>query len=135
TAPLQGPKGVVPKLQKLAPAIPGVEHITTISGFSLLSLVRTSYNGFGFISMKEWGDRTTRAEQFQEIKARLNAAFSKVAETVAFGFSPPAIPGVGTSGGFTFILEDRSGGDVAFLASNTSKFLAARRATPVLTRG
>ena len=58
--------------RKSPPAYPGVEHVTTISGFSLLSLVRTSYSGFGFISMKEWGDRKTRDEQFQEIKARVN---------------------------------------------------------------
>jgi HAE1 family hydrophobic/amphiphilic exporter-1 len=69
-------------------------------------------------------------EQFQEIKARLNAAFSKVPETVAFGFSPPAIPGVGTSGGFTFILEDRSGGNVQFLSDNLNKFMAAARKRP-----
>ena len=112
------------------PSIPGVEHVTSVSGFSLLSLVRTSYNGFGFISMKEWGDRKTRAEQFQEIKARLNAELSKLPEGVAFGFSPPAIPGVGTSGGFTFILEDRSGGDVKFLSDNLNKFMAAARKRP-----
>jgi HAE1 family hydrophobic/amphiphilic exporter-1 len=127
---LQRTEEVMAKLQKVAADIPGVEHVTTISGFSLLSLVRTSYNGFGFISMKEWGDRKTRAEQFQEIKARLNAAFSKVPETVAFGFSPPAIPGVGTSGGFTFILEDRSGADVKFLSENLEKFVAAARKRP-----
>jgi HAE1 family hydrophobic/amphiphilic exporter-1 len=130
TASLERTEEAMAKLQKVAAAIPGVEHVTTISGFSLLSLVRTSYSGFGFISMKEWGDRTTRAEQFQEIKTRLNAAFGKVAETVAFGFSPPAIPGVGTSGGFTFILEDRSGGDVKFLSDNLNKFMAAARKRP-----
>jgi HAE1 family hydrophobic/amphiphilic exporter-1 len=130
TASLERTEEAMAKLQKVAAAIPGVEHVTTISGFSLLSLVRTSYSGFGFISMKEWGDRKTRAEQFQEIKARLNTAFSKVAETVAFGFSPPAIPGVGTSGGFTFILEDRSGGDVKFLSDNVNTFMAAARKRP-----
>jgi HAE1 family hydrophobic/amphiphilic exporter-1 len=53
-ASLQRTEAVVAKLQKVAAAVPGVEHVTTISGFSLLSLVRTSYNAFGFISMKEW---------------------------------------------------------------------------------
>jgi HAE1 family hydrophobic/amphiphilic exporter-1 len=118
------------KLQQVASGIPGVEHVTTISGFSLLSLVRTSYSGFGFISMKEWGARKTRQEQFQEIKARLNGAFSTVPGAVAFGFSPPAIPGVGTSGGFTFILEDRSGADVKFLSDNLNTFIAAARKRP-----
>src|SRR5258708_36144718 len=106
------------KVQKVAAGIPGVEHVTTITGFSLLSLVRTSYSGFGFISMKEWGDRKTREEQFQEIKARVNAAFSRIPEAVAFGFSPPALPGARTSGGFTFILEDRSEAGGKFLAYN-----------------
>jgi HAE1 family hydrophobic/amphiphilic exporter-1 len=130
SASLQRTEQVMAKLQKVAATLPGVEHVTTITGFSLLSLVRSSYTGFGFISMKEWGDRKTRAEQFQEIKARLNAAFGSIPEAVAFGFSPPAIPGVGTSGGFTFILEDRSGSDVKFLSDNVSKFMAAARKRP-----
>jgi HAE1 family hydrophobic/amphiphilic exporter-1 len=121
---------VVAKIQKIVSATQGVEHFTSVTGFSLLSLVRTSYNAFGFISMKEWGSRKTRAEQFQVIKARLNAELSKVPEAVAFGFSPPAIPGVGTSGGFTFILEDRSGGDIKFLSDNLNKFMAAARKRP-----
>src|SRR5260370_8151513 len=51
-------------------------------------------------------------------------------EGIALRFSPPAIPGVGTSGGFTFVLEDRSGKDIQFLASNLSTFLAALRKRP-----
>ena len=49
---------------------------------------------------------------------------------MAFSFSPPAIPGVGTSGGFTFILEDRAGKDVQFLSDNVNKFMAAARKRP-----
>ncbi|HTA44943.1 MAG TPA: efflux RND transporter permease subunit [Bryobacteraceae bacterium] len=126
-ASLQRTEEVVAKLQKVASQIPGVEDVTTISGFSLLSLVRTTYNAFGFITMKDWDSRKTRDQQFQTIKAKLNAAFAKEPESVSFGFSPPAIPGVGTSGGFTFILEDRSGGDVKFLSDNLEKFMAAAR--------
>jgi len=49
---------------------------------------------------------------------------------IAFGFSPPAIPGVGNSGGFTFVLEDRAGNDVQFLAKNLATFLEAARKRP-----
>src|ERR1700683_894757 len=87
---------VVAKIQKIVSATEGGDTFTSVRALSLLSLVRTSYNAFGFISMKEWGSRKTRAEQFQVIKARLNAELSKLPESVAFGFSPPAIPGVGT---------------------------------------
>jgi hydrophobic/amphiphilic exporter-1 (mainly G- bacteria), HAE1 family len=60
----------------------------------------------------------------------LNREFSRVPQAVIFGFSPPAIPGVGTAGGFTFLLEDRSGGDVQFLAKNVNTFLEAARKRP-----
>jgi len=129
-ASLQRTEAVVAKIQKIASETPGVEYMTSITGFSLLSLVRTSYNAFAFISMKDWGDRKTNSQQFQAIKAHLNAELNKLPESVAFGFSPPAIPGVGTSGGFTFILEDRSGSDPQFMSDNLNKFMAAARKRP-----
>ena len=96
----------------------------------MLSFVRTSYNAFFTVTLKPWDDRKPRAQQFQSIKAHLNRELSKLPAGVAFSFSPPAIPGVGTAGGFTFILEDRSGGDVQFLARNLAVFLDAARKRP-----
>jgi HAE1 family hydrophobic/amphiphilic exporter-1 len=129
-ASLSRTEDVLAKIQRIASATPGVEHVTAIAGFSLLTFVRTSYSAFAFVSMKDWGDRKSRAEQFQAIKAHLNQELGKEAESVSFGFSPPAIPGVGTSGGFTFILEDRSGADPQFLSDNLNKFMAAARKRP-----
>jgi hydrophobic/amphiphilic exporter-1 (mainly G- bacteria), HAE1 family len=108
----------------------GVQYTTSVVGFSLLSFVRTSYNAFYFVTLKPWGDRTSRAEQYQEIKAHLNQQLSNLPQGTVFSFSPPAIPGVGTSGGFQFVLEDRAGKDVQFLASNLNKFLAEARKRP-----
>ena len=51
---------------------------------------------------------------------------------VAFSFPPPAIPGVGASGGFTFMLEDRAGKNLEFLNDNLNKFMAAARKRPEL---
>jgi HAE1 family hydrophobic/amphiphilic exporter-1 len=99
-------------------------------GFSLLSFVRTSYNATFFVTFKPWDERTTRAQQFESLKANLNRELSKLPEAVAFGFAPPAIPGVGTAGGFTFLLEDRSGSDIQFLAKNLNTFLEAARKRP-----
>jgi hydrophobic/amphiphilic exporter-1 (mainly G- bacteria), HAE1 family len=117
-------------VEKIVSETPGVEYTTSVIGFSLLSFVRTSYNAFFFVTFKPWGERKTKAEQFQEIKAHLNAALSKLPEGIVFSFSPPAIPGVGTSGGFTFVLEDRAGKDVEFLSKNLDIFLAAIRKRP-----
>src|SRR5260370_1909309 len=121
---------VTKRIEKILAETPGVKYTTSVVGFSLLSFVRTSYNSFFFVTLKDWDDRKKREEQYQEIKARLNQELSQRPEGIAFGFSPPAIPGVGTSGGFTFVLEDRSGKDIQFLASNLSTFLAALRKRP-----
>ena len=117
-------------VEKILSETPGVQYYSSVIGFSLLSYVRTSYNAFYFVNFKPWSDRTTRAEQYQEIKARLNKELSKLPEGTAFSFSPPAIPGVGTSGGFQFVLEDRAGRDVQFLSDNLTRFMAAARKRP-----
>jgi len=66
--------------------------------------------------------------------AHINREFAKLPQGVAFAFSPPAIPGIGTSGGVTMVLEDRAGKDIAFLWDNTQKFLAEARKRPELAR-
>src|SRR5712672_1878518 len=129
-ASLQRTDAVARKIEDVLAKTPGVEYTTSVIGFSLLSFVRTSYNGFFFVTLKPWDERKSRAEQFQEIKQRINRELSQIPEGIAFSFSPPAIPGVGTSGGFTFALEDRAGRDVQFLASNLQTFLTAARKRP-----
>jgi len=129
-ASLQRTDEVARKIETALAHTPGVQYTTSVVGFSLLSFVRTSYNGFFFITLKPWDDRKSRDEQFQQIKQNINRELSTIPEGIAFSFSPPAIPGVGTSGGFTFVLEDRAGNDVQFLADNLNKFLAAARKRP-----
>jgi HAE1 family hydrophobic/amphiphilic exporter-1 len=129
-ASLERTSAAARQVEEILANTPGVQYTTSVVGFSLLSFVRTTYNGFFFVTLKPWSDRKTRAEQYQEIKVRLNQQLSKLPEGTAFSFSPPAIPGVGTSGGFQFVLEDRAGRDVQFLADNLNKFLAAARKRP-----
>jgi HAE1 family hydrophobic/amphiphilic exporter-1 len=112
---------------------PGVQYTTSVVGFSLLSLVADTYHAFFFVNFKPWSERTKPEEKYEAIKARLNRYLSTLPEGIAFAFPPPVIPGVGTSGGFQFILEDRSGKDVAFLAQNMKTFLDAARKRPELS--
>jgi HAE1 family hydrophobic/amphiphilic exporter-1 len=111
---------------------PGVQYTTSVIGFSLLSLVQNTYSAFFFVTFKPWSERTKPEEQYTAIKARLNQYLSSLSEGIAFAFPPPAIPGVGTSGGFTFMLEDRAGKDIGFLAQNLQTFLNAARKRPEL---
>ncbi len=134
SASLERTSAVAADVENILAKTPGVRYTTSVMGFSLLSFVRTSYNAFFFVTLKPWDERTSRAEQLQAIKAHLNRELSQLPGAIAFGFSPPAIPGVGTSGGFTFILEDRSGGDVQFLAKNLATFMEAARKRPEIAQ-
>jgi hydrophobic/amphiphilic exporter-1 (mainly G- bacteria), HAE1 family len=130
SASLERTSQAATQIENILANTPGVKYTTSVIGFSLLSFVRTSYNAFFVVTLKPWDERTTRAEQFQAIKAHLNQQLSKLPAGIAFSFSPPAIPGVGTAGGFTFILEDRSGSSIQFLAKNVNTFLEAARKRP-----
>jgi HAE1 family hydrophobic/amphiphilic exporter-1 len=124
---LQRTEATAHEIEDMLAKTPGVESTASVIGFSLLSLTRSSYNAFFFVTLKEWKDRKKREEQYQFIRQSINRKLTGLPQGIAFSFSPPAIPGVGTSGGFTFVLEDRSGKDVQFLADNVNKFLVATR--------
>lgn len=121
---------VAAKVQEILRKIPGVRYTTSVIGFNLLSTTQTSYNAFFFVSLDPWSTRTSRNKLYKEIQQTINRSLGGISEGIAFGFSPPAIPGVGSSSGFTFILEERSGKDMAFLAENLNKFLEAARKRP-----
>src|SRR5258705_909726 len=129
---LQRTEEAAHEIEELLAKTPGVESTASVIGFSLLSLTRSSYSAFFFVTLKEWKDRKAMEEQYQSIRQSVNRRLAGFPQGIAFSFSPPAIPGVGTSGGVTFVLEDRSGKDIAFLADNMNKFLAASRKRPEL---
>jgi HAE1 family hydrophobic/amphiphilic exporter-1 len=122
------------KLDAIFKTTPGIKYYTGVAGFSLLSLVTTTYNAFYFITLDDWDARDKQGLTADMMIRQLNQRLAGVAEAQAFAFAPPAIPGIGTSGGVTFMLEDRAGRDPAFLAENTTKFLAAARKRPEFTR-
>ncbi len=109
---------------------PGVEVFNTIVGYSILSQVNTTYNAYFSVTLKPWHERRKAEEKYAAIMANVNRELAKLPSTEAFAFSPPAIPGIGTSGGITFMLEDRGGKGIDFLAENTKKFLDAARKRP-----
>ena len=132
-ASLERTDAVCKKIEAIIQNTPGVKYCTTVEGFSLLSQVQATYNAFFFVTLKPWSERTKSDEQITGVNKHINAELAKLPEATASAFSPPSIPGVGTSGGFTFILEDRSGSqDPSFLSQNLDKFMAAARKRPEL---
>ena len=134
-ASLQRTEAAAEKVEQILFHTPGVRYTTRVAGFSLLSFVNTSYTGFFFVTLDDWKDRKSRETQYQEIVHHVNQELAKLPDGLALSFPPPAIPGVGTSGGFTFVLEDRAGRDVQFLADNLQKFVGAASKRPEIAPG
>lgn len=126
-ASLQRTSAAAQQVEKIILNTPGVAGCTSVIGFSLLSRVQDTYSAFFFVTEKPWSERNSDNETYSAIRNHISSELSKVQDGVGFSFTPPSIPGVGTSGGVTFILEDRSGSALQFLSDNVNKFMAAAR--------
>jgi HAE1 family hydrophobic/amphiphilic exporter-1 len=132
-ASLERTDDVARKIEGILAKTPGVQDYTTIDGFSLLTRVSTTNNAFYFVSLKPWSERKAASLQSDAIMANINRQLAQqIPQAVAFAFSPPAIPGLGSAGGFSMWLQDRSGGTVDDLGKNVQAFLAAASKRPEL---
>jgi len=132
-ASLERTDQVLHKIEGMLSTTEGVQYYTTVGGFSLLTGISSSYQGFFFVGLKSWDERAAPQVTARAIVDRLNQELAaQVPEAVALAFMPPAIPGLGNAGGFSLWLQDRSGGSVDFLDQQLQQFLAACRQRPEL---
>src|SRR5262249_24184482 len=82
-ASLQRTEAVTRQIEDALAKTPGVESTASVIGFSLLSLTRSSYTAFLFITLKEWGDRQKREEQYQFIRQSINRKFAGLTQGIA----------------------------------------------------
>jgi HAE1 family hydrophobic/amphiphilic exporter-1 len=80
------------KIEDTLSKIPGVQYTTSVVGFSLLSLVQSTYSAFFFVTFKPWSERTKPEEQYTAIKANINKQLAGLTDGLAFAFPPPASP-------------------------------------------
>ena len=124
---------VARKVDALLRETEGVANFNTIVGFSLLTRVTASNTAFYFVGLSPWEERGRPELHARAIVDRLNREMrATIPEAVAVAIMPPSIPGLGSQGGFSMWLQDRSGGSIDFLDENLQKFLAAARQRPEL---
>ena len=127
---LERTEEVARQAEEIIVKTPGVKYCSSIIGYSMLSQVQNTYSAFFFVTLEEWAKRKKPEEKYEAIKKDISAKMAGIPGAIGFAFPPPAIMGVGASGGVTFILQDRAGKDIEFLAANTNKFLEAARKRP-----
>jgi HAE1 family hydrophobic/amphiphilic exporter-1 len=130
-ASLQRTDVVTKKVEEIILETPGVETVTAVSGYSLLTSAIASNTGFFFVSLEEWGQRDRPQLHVKAIIDQLNRRFAmEVPEAVTFAFGPPAIPGLGTGSGFSMMLQDRGGSTPEYLDQQAQAFIQAAAQRP-----
>ncbi len=134
-ASLDRTDAVCKRVEAILAETPGIASYTTVTGYSMLTSAYASNNAFFFVQLKEWGERKAPSEHSKAIMAALNRTFAMtLPEATVFAFGPPAIPGLGTGAGFTFVLQDRTGQTPQALADEAQKFIAAASKRPEIGR-
>src|SRR2546427_925955 len=130
-ASLERTDAVAKRVEEIIGKAPGVEYVTTVTGYSLVSGAYASNTAFLFVSLKPWEERKAKSEHSFALISALNRQLAtEVREAIAVTFGPPPIVGLGSGSGFTIMIQDRSGGTPQFLSENVEKFLAAARQRP-----
>jgi hydrophobe/amphiphile efflux-1 (HAE1) family protein len=120
-------------MTKIALEQPGVNQVTSLTGFSLLESLNRIQIGTNFITLKDWSVRKSPELQADAIAMALNKKYAAIPEAQIFVFNPPAIQGLGTVGGFEFWIESRGDATIQTLESVTRDFIKKAGERPELT--
>ncbi len=133
-ASLQRTEAVADAFGRQMRAQPEVQDTFAITGLNILTGTNSPYAATVFAELKPWSKRDDAQHGAPALAARLNRLGAAVKEANVLVFNPPPIPGIGTAGGFEFVLEDRSGGDIQKFAGVLGDFLAQANKRPELAR-
>jgi len=119
------------EMMNLLDSIPEVGHYAALGGLNVVSFANKSNSGTIFVQLKPWDDRKLTSEQLVGVIQKKMARFKEATVVV---IRPPAVPGLGTTAGFSFILEQRQAGDVATFEKTLQNFLAELRKRHEISR-
>ena len=114
---------------------PGIAHYAALGGLNVVTFATKSNSGTVFVQLKPWDERTDKSLQLGSLIAALQRKFSSIEGANILVISPPAIPGLGATGGFTFELEQHeSSDDIKQFENVVQSFVAAANKRPELSR-
>jgi len=127
-------QAVMAEVSRLAASTPGVADVLEISGYNVIDLVKQPFAGFAFVILQPWGERKTPETQLPAIIDSLQREVAGIPGAQALVANAPAIPGLGSTGGFTFEIQDLNALGVDALAEAVSNFVDHARKRPELAR-
>jgi len=121
-------------IEEVAIAQPGVDHVVTLTGYSILENLPRTISGATFVTFKDWSERQTPALGARGILQSLYMKYSQIEEAQVFVFNPPAIQGLGTVGGFEFWVQNKGAATIEQLETITDAIIAESAHYPELSR-
>ena len=128
-ASLERTDEVTKEIEKIARTVPEVQTVLRITGRGMISGVGSNY-GMVIMRLKPWAERKGKGQDVQSIIGQMFGKTAGIRDARVIFFAPPTIQGFGTTGGFEFQLQDRSGGDIARFTKVSNDFLAALNQRP-----
>jgi multidrug efflux pump len=121
---------VVSRVVEIASANPAVQDVISITGFDILGGGQRTSAATLFVSLKAWDERAAHVQEL--IREMSMKAAETIREGLVLAFNPPAISGLGTTGGFELYVQNRGQADSAYLAQVTHELMAQATKAPEL---
>jgi len=127
-ASLERTTAAVARAQQIISEIDGVADCLQISGYSVLDGAAISSAGFCVVTFDDWSERGSPELHQSALIATMNRRLAAIQEASVFAFPMPSLPGIGVSGGFSFMLQDRGGAGLEQLQNVANEIAAAGNA-------
>ncbi|MEM7193239.1 MAG: efflux RND transporter permease subunit, partial [Pseudomonadota bacterium] len=124
---------VMKQVEQILEDNPGVENIISVGGYSILQSTVMPNSAFFIAVLKPWDQRTTKELSLRGIMESIGPKLAAIPQATIIPFVPPAIPGLGNTGGFEFVLQDTQNRPVGDLASALNGFIYTANGDPTLT--
>jgi hydrophobic/amphiphilic exporter-1 (mainly G- bacteria), HAE1 family len=123
------------KMMKIISETEGIKHYAALGGLNAITFATKANSGTIFTSLNPWDQRKNKSLQLKGIMATLQKKFAVIKEANILVISPPAIPGLGQTGGFTFELQQKgSTDDIKAFEKVVNGFVAAVNKRPEIAR-
>jgi hydrophobe/amphiphile efflux-1 (HAE1) family protein len=126
---------VLHQMMAVLDSVPAINHYAALGGLNAVNFATKSNSATIFIQLKPWDKREEKQDQLNGVIATLQQKLSRFKEANVVVISPPAIPGLGNTGGFSFILQEKeAGGDIKNFEKVLNDFTAAVNKRPEIAR-
>ncbi|MFC7339429.1 efflux RND transporter permease subunit [Haloferula chungangensis] len=132
-ATLDRTREVMAKVEKIVANTEGTKDCLAISGYSVIDGGASANTGFCVVTFDPWEDRSEPSLQQTALLQKIQRSLGSIQEGGAFVFPMPSLPGVGVSGGFTFMLQDKDGVGLDQLQAIAAELIASANTDPTLT--